>query len=246
LSKDFNLSYSKLNTFHTCPYRYYLQYIEKKKGIAISTFKSGEIYHRVIENFWNSKRYASLSYNFDAEANLLLDEFETVLNKENVKTDKGLTQKIVINFLTHAKEVDSIIQEIAGVEKSFKYKVSENIVVKGKIDFAFIDKNNTLHVVDYKTGKNIPELDNAGIMCNFDDKLQLDMYNLASRLAFPKYNNVKCSLYFLRFGKEIPAINTSFAQVRNYLLSEVSKITNAKEFNKITKWCNYCTFREIC
>jgi len=242
----FKLSYSKINSFIYCKYKYYLQYIKRAKGIAIDTFKSGEIYHRIIENFWNDKRrWSLLETFFEKEADLLLQKCNVEFRRANIKESVKVSQQVISNFLMHVLEVSKNIQEICGIEKKFNYKVSENVAVTGKIDFAYLDRQNLLHIVDYKTGKNLPVLVNNKII-GTEESLQLNIYNIAGRLVFPHCKNVKCYLYFLRFGKPIGTSGHTVVETRDYLVNIANEMLTTTNFTKSNKWCNFCTFKEIC
>ena len=80
-------------------------------------------------------------------------------------------------------------------EYSFRNRI-ENKIVKGTIDLVFKDEDGTYTIVDYKTNQNIePSI--------YYNQLALYRHAIAQMLGIKDEKNIRCFLYYLRFGKEV-------------------------------------------
>ena len=47
-----NFSFSKLSTYHTCPYQYYRNYIKRQHGENNGFSEYGSVVHEILENYF--------------------------------------------------------------------------------------------------------------------------------------------------------------------------------------------------
>ena len=154
-NKNVGLSLTKIKTFETCPYRYYLQYVEKVKVPKTSYnpyfYKFGQAFHKILDSL--------------IKTGIACDFNSTTLGDE-VNNIKSLCQQIyendfIQNLLKYPHESEvpfSIYVENGNLRAEKKY--SRKADLAGYIDFYSID-GNTLYVIDWKTGKVAEDNENT-------------------------------------------------------------------------------------
>lgn len=175
------LSFTTLNDFISCPFKYYLTNILRvDKFKDTNDIRLGNVFHEFIEN--NLK-------NIDYDIDYYLDKFpskkEKIINK---KLFKGPTKayEVFEEFLNSSK-----LKKFE-IEKKFKFDLNSNVVLKGAIDtIIFDDENKYLAVIDYKKSDK-----------NFDKKyvengeyLQLPTYLLALKHIYKDYTPLGSYFY---------------------------------------------------
>ena len=161
------LSYSQLDDYALCPFRYYAKYILQLDPFVVSfPQKLGTIYHTVLSHLYDS------SFDFEkvyqkAVCSMELDSKEQFLLKRLKKELSFIVQTI------REQEQQTGLQK-ALVEKKLEIR-KENYVLKGFIDkILYCQKNNQTYYAffDYKTGNVELNLDyiNSGL------HLQLPIY----------------------------------------------------------------------
>ncbi len=156
INKNIRLSYSSMDNFYKCSYRYYLNNILKIGDFKQSfSAKIGDLFHLCLED------------------NLSLDKYE-----EN-KTYEDSKQLFFLNKLK--KDLEFIIETIKNQNKFIDLK---NVLTEHKVEIkkqdlsfiGFVDKivhdDNTLAIIDYKTGT--PDFNFNNIIHGLD--LQLPVY----------------------------------------------------------------------
>lgn len=180
LNNNLNLSYTSMNDYYKCSFKYYLKYILKIDiNKEIITRYIGSIFHYVLES------------GIDNDINID-DTIDKYLTDNNIKlSDKELF------FLNKLKEELPYIIEVIRKQNDFiilkKRLYEEYIEIKyhNKIDITFkgiIDKiiydDNVLALVDYKTGN-----DNIDLSLNYYGiNMQLAIYLLLATHKFKDYN----------------------------------------------------------
>lgn len=164
-------SWSKVNTFMTSPYEYYLKYVLRKKEDADNCAYApmGSICHTIIENLYEDE----ISYND------MVSEFEdgwlTTINIADLKFDRNDESKngnikskykdnLIHFFKNHNKIEDSIM-----LEKFIAVKIGD-YVLQGYVDAIRKDKEGNYHIIDWKTstkytGEKLEE--KSGQLCTY-------------------------------------------------------------------------------
>ena len=206
ISDSLNLSYTSLNDYYLCQYKYYLKHLlkfnkyEEKFPIII-----GNLFHYILEKFYYE--------NFDFEKewnNFFIDK---KLNaKEEVLLIK-LKEEIQYIFkqLNLEKELLNINKVIC--EEKIKVSIKEDLTFEGKIDKIMINYPNLISVVDYKTGDIAKKLDD-------------NQYGLNLQLP--------CYLYLIKNSKEysnLEIIGFYYQQLFNKDFNEKKSLEANKSYN---------------
>ena len=182
LNGSLTLSYSSMNNYYQCAFRYYLSYILKLDIFNESFYTIlGNAFHYVLASYFQDKEiiikdvyeeYLShLDYSFDAREKYFLSSLEKEL-------------EFIISVLNHQDEGCQLnqlyLEEKIEIEKNF-----ENVCVKFK---GFVDKmmlNDQLDevaIIDYKTGN--PDLNLNYVIYGLC--LQLPVYVYLALYKFPQ------------------------------------------------------------
>lgn len=173
-NENFSLSYTKLNSYYECPFKYYCDYILKLKPFE-QTFDAyaGSLCHYIL-----SKLYED-NFNF----NLIKEEYL----KDNPFAFT-LENKVFLNKML--KELEYVTKYLIEQLKQTKYQKIEcekdiDINIDGLRFVGIIDKimknDNNLVIVDYKTGETDIDLKYA----NNGLKLQLPVYIYLIKKIYP-------------------------------------------------------------
>lgn len=174
------LSYSAMNTYYQCGFRYYLANI-LKLNIFEETFYTvlGNLFHYILSIALDremnlheeyNKYLAKCTYPFNSREKFFLNMLENDL-------------EFIIKTITKQNEVNSLginyFEEKIEVDKS---KNDMDIIFKGFVDKLMTnDKEDTIAIIDYKTGN--PDLNLNHIIYGLD--LQLPVYIYLARNKFP-------------------------------------------------------------
>lgn len=233
--KSLGLSLTKIKTFETCPYRYYLQYIEKvkipKSAYNPKFFKRGQAFHKILDNLIKT----GLVCNFNSttlgdEVNGIKNLCKEIYNSEFVQ---GLLK------FEHKSEVPfSLFIEDGKITALNKIKKDSDL--KGYIDFYAID-GDTLYVVDWKTGKIGRDEE--------DTYLQVYLYAKALELLLQKkFKKYVVGFYYVEHNekllKELTSEELDF-KIENLLNKAYSipTINDKSKFPAIPSGaCKWCPF----
>ena len=193
LNKKLILSYSSLDNYYKCAYRYYLEHI-----LNLNEFESrfetliGNIFHKVLSKCYNG------NFNFDYEYDKACNEEEYEYNKkEKYFLEKLKTELLKIINVIKEQDKYSLLKN-----KLFESKVvvpiskNPNVEFKGFIDkimYDEIDNERIAIIVDYKTGDTNINLQNI----EYGLSLQLPIYAYLLK-NINSFNNVKIGGFYLQ------------------------------------------------
>lgn len=146
---NLKLSYSSVNDYFECPYKYYLKHVLDLDPFSESNSTIlGNIVHETLEN--------SLDMDLDDLSNL----FDKRVNESNADTEIKIIWKCYVKKSTF-KAVNMIKKHIQymknpsfEMEKKYRIKLDDNTVVDGKIDKTIFVDDKYIFVIDYKTGSS--------------------------------------------------------------------------------------------
>ncbi len=173
------LSYSSLDLYNRCPFRFYLNNVLKINKSNPTFFQSvGNFYHHVLEQFYE------LDFDFEK---LVLEEKN---NFSNSKKEEFFFNKLANNLRRVIEEIkrQEAYSSLKNVLCEVKIEVllNHDIIFKGFIDKFYYDEQR-ISVIDYKTGS--PKIDFN--LINYGIGMQLPIYAyLLSKSQFKDYELV--------------------------------------------------------
>ena len=153
LDNKFNLSYSSMDSFYKCPFRYYLSHI-LKLDIYEEKFEAyiGSMFHYVLEKSLKDKE----------DINDLITKFINTNERNLSKKERFFINKLskelffihetILNHLENTELTDMLFEERVEVVK----KGDITVTFKGFIDKVMYKKENNktvVAIIDYKTGQ---------------------------------------------------------------------------------------------
>lgn len=217
------LSFSRLNSFLTCPRKYYYKYIlsiKEPTAIAQNSASSGMIFHASLDELYRNLGHFDLGefikiYTKNAAKNL--DEFEIKLNSAKFA-------KLGEILIEHEKN-----WSFYESEKSINGVKFAGILIGGKIDRIDRNEEGEICIIDYKSGKA--------------DKKSLQLPFYKALIADDSARSLYLSLKNLEFVEQEAGLDESLlAQI------EAIKAINKTEINfaPSKNGCEYCAYITIC
>ncbi len=187
-----SLSYSSLNNFYQCHFKYYLDNILKENEDTFQTY-IGKLYHHVLSKIYND--------DFDLEK-----EYNEYLKKRNISSKEEvllikLKQKLIkdVEILKNLIDRSDFKTTKKECEHYIEINIDEdpNLVLKGVIDkiSVYIDEKENkkyAYVTDYKTGK--PKINFKHLNEGLDMQLAIYMYLMNNSSTYKDYFLVGCYL----------------------------------------------------
>lgn len=183
LNQELYLSYSSLDDYFKCPFKYYLKHVLKITNENDSTNDNpslfvGTLFHDVLEKYVRMQFIENIEI-VDIET-FIKEEINSFVTKKEI----NLSPKYKLYFTIFKENLQNIIKRIKNsddnslfkafdVEKKFKLNLGDNIYLVGTVD-KILKYNDYYIVVDYKTrnvDSNLNDID-KGL------ELQLPIYML--------------------------------------------------------------------
>jgi len=183
-------SFSKLNSWRTCPYGWKLRYIDHKPGIGNAFSSYGTFVHSIMERYANGElELWDLASVYEWEFDTSIPEKFPKIFKLNMRDNY---YKQGLNFLKTFQGYDKY--KILGVEKEFDIEI-DDWVFNGIIDLIFEDENGRLIIRDYKSKSSFESKKEKAEYAR-----QLYLYSLYVKETFGRYPD---ELQFLMFRKPL-------------------------------------------
>jgi len=146
--KNMRFSYSNINSFSTCKYGWFLNYIEHLDRISNCFADFGLICHRTLELFFKGKLeiYELAEYYKNNYYNFVTEPFPPFGNMANTYYQDGLDFFENFKFDKTKYDILQIEKEINTIYFGNKIIAKPDIVLKNK-------KNKNIILLDYKTSK---------------------------------------------------------------------------------------------
>ena len=225
-----DFSYSRLDTYKMCAAKYFYTYIQKEPRSFNDAAVLGNIVHSVLEECLSG------SDPLDQEAlHVEYDRQKEHYDPTGIISDDLIGVGSVILDEFYDKHYDDKF-DIYEKELGFSF-VLGNFLINGYIDRVDYYDENTINIIDYKTGKW--EVTQKGIGQN----LQLGIYALALSNVFPD-KQIRAELYYLRSGKRKAHTFTTedIEDVKVRLLEDINKVMNDTSFSPTgnERVCGFC------
>lgn len=161
--------------------------IDKNEDTSISPAQKGTLIHLLLQKLENNEIEKTIQ-------SLKIKEEEKEFLNKNIKTIENYINSNLFDELVQAKSINKETPFYMNI----KYKdTGENILVQGVIDLYYIDKNDDVVLVDYKTDRNVDETILKERYFN-----QLNIYKVALKQALNK-DVKKCCIYSTFLNKII-------------------------------------------
>ncbi len=251
-SKIETYSYSRINTFEQCPFKYKLQYIDKEDSEIDDTIESfmGRIVHKCLKELYKRKNFEQ---GYSKEG--LIKFYRELWNKEYsediriVKKYQGLNADNYMNagekFLSDYYETYKPFKQlnILELETEDKITLPDGNQWHIRIDKLGYDDKGNYYVCDYKTSSRMMNQREA------DEDKQVAMYSIWVKNKFKKAKSIKLVWHMLAFNQTIVSERTEeeLNKLQNEIVNIINKIESTKDFpTRVSGLCNYCGFTSKC
>lgn len=232
------LSYSKLDTFQTCPLKYKFRYLFQIPSPSAHAANFGSSLHNTLNEF-----FQALKKGEKPSLDLLKTFYEQLWigsgyeSKAHEQTRKQKGFEMLECFYARESENGFVIP--AYLERNFSLKIGSLRFV-GRIDRIDQLPDGSYEIIDYKTGTSKRDQ-------NPEKDLQLSLYALACKDIF----HLPCSslsLYFLEDGMKISTTrsNEQLLEVQNELLKISGEIALSDFYPTPGYHCSFCEYRLLC
>lgn len=243
-------SYSRINTYQTCPYQYKLQYIDKIKieEEGIEAFMGSRV-HETLEKLYSDLILSKMTP---------LDELLEYYNKKWSETwhdkvmvvKKGYTpddykragEKAIRDYYEHYHPFDQtkplwteklVLFDLGNV----KYKM------QGYIDRLDRRADGNLEIHDYKGSGRLPGQD------RIDKDKQLALYQIAVLEKFPEVEGIELVWHYVLFDEELRSKRSveQLDKLKAEYRALIDEIEDTKTFEtRKSKLCDWCGYQEYC
>ena len=243
--RKIELSATALLHYDTCPRRFYYEYLEKMPQVEpepigeglyqISQTALGTYIHKVLELMESAPLQTALD--------LALEELEEPEKERNLfrRSGEALVQRycqspLYQELLPFEKEQEKQFQ------LQFCQKGQDQVIFTGRMDLLVHLSENTLAIVDYKTGH--PPVDGEEKQ---GYRRQLLLYSLAAEAQYPGKKVVWAGLDFLQNDTRYLLKNREGELEKlEQLLEHLLPLETESDFPVRTEACPYCPFAYFC
>lgn len=244
LIDDMTWSYSRVKSFETCPYKWYLRYIVGLHGKRMFFADYGTFMHKLLESFHKG----------EATPQQLVERYLCDFKKE--VGGFAPSGRVLANYfqggLQYLRTLQPVQTKVLGVEKEVCFSVGTYPFV-GYIDL-LCEQDGSLIVIDNKSRNLKPRSKRAKPTktdAELDEYLrQLYIYSIAVE---NEYGRLPTKLCFNCFREQVfiqePFSEKAFAASQEWLLSNIAKIRTESEFKPSVEFfkCTYlCEMQDHC
>jgi len=147
-------SYSRLDTFHTSPYLFFLKYVkheQPKKDIVSPYGIIGGAVHSVLEKYYNGEiKYGDMLEEFRTEYMTQIELFGLKFNNVDEKLNQSIAMKYktdLEHFFENYKPVDTKHE----MERFLVTEIQPGLVINGYADDIYKDSDGNYVINDFKT-----------------------------------------------------------------------------------------------
>lgn len=233
-------SFTKLSTFLTCPYGFYLKYVLNQKGIGNAFSSYGSFIHELLEQ--NAKGEVEVwdlpemyEWGFDTAVPEKFPRNKYVSLRDSY-------YKRGLDFLKSFQGYSGF--KILGVEQAFEYEV-DDFIFNGVIDIILKDESGKLIIRDYKSKSSFKSKQEKTEYAR-----QLYLYSMYVKNRFGRFPD---ELQFLMFKKKKPETivfdEKTYNETIQWMKDTVKTIREAFAFPPKCSWFyanNLCDHREYC
>ena len=243
-------SYSKIDTFKSCPLKFKFQYIDRIKtdGKGIEAFMGSRV-HDSLEKLYIELKFKVLSLEdvlkfYDEIWDKNFDDMVVIVRKErNAEDYKNCGRKCVAEYYKRCHPFDQ--GKVIGNEVPVKVVLDPEgkYQMKGYIDRLVQNQDGSYEIHDYKTNSRLPEQE------DMDKDTQLALYHLGISQKWNDVNEVELVWHYLVFDKEIRSRRTKeqIEDLKQKYMHLIDEIESEERYEpKESSLCRWCSYQEIC
>jgi RecB family exonuclease len=237
---DSPYSYSKLRRFWQCPQRFKLHDVDRLAPESSPESDLGRVLHETLERVVRDHVRAGRNAPLDlarARAEYWLAWSDSELTDPAAFND-GL--QIVRRWVEREGIVDA--HRVLGVEREFEMHIG-GVRIRGAFDRVDRIGDDAIRVRDYKSGRRPPSRQEV------EESLQLAIYDIAARQAWPWAKRVELGVDLLRHDKVVAFERRDEEReaTRLYVKATVARIEAETEFPaRLSTSCTQCDQRGHC
>ena len=252
-------SHSRLETFKTCPKKFYYNYIEKpdiEKKNSIEAFM-GSMVHLALEKLYTDLKFLKqnsldqiLEYYLECWNNEFDEnKIEIVRSAYSQENYKEMGKQYLTEYYNRYKPFDQ--GKTIGLEMKIPIRFYDsdsdtlyNLV--GYIDRLTLISEDHIEIHDYKTNKNPKN------QIELDSDKQLALYQIAIEKMFPNVKKIDLVWHFLSANLEMRSSRTKeqLECLEKDIISIIKEIESAIKREdypaKPSALCDWCEFKGIC
>ena len=215
MPRKFTVSPTKLRTFHQCPAKYKLEYIEKlgrfyRKPRA--GFSFGASLHNVLEQFHTQGGPEAVTVEALTETLASKWQSQGYKDAEQEQAYKAEAVKILAAYHQRATEIPVTEAPVTLYsEKTLNAPLSPEIVLSGRVDRVDQHPDTSLEIVDYKSGREVVEPEHVA------GALAMSIYQSLLKHHHPE-QRVFATIIALRTGSQASHEQTD--EEREWLLAD--------------------------
>lgn len=247
-------SFSRINSFHTCKYMWYLTYIEKLKGEQNGHAEAGTLMHELMEDLANNNCYLwdlvdEWKSRFDQEVKSKF-MYNKYVNLKDKAFDSGVT------FLESFEGFDRF-GKVISVEEKVETTLHDNVNGKdykfiGYIDLLLQGEDGKYIVLDHKSKSGFKKGKVKGSLVDEQHDYARQLYCYA-KFVKEKYGEYPKELVFNMFNKQefihIDFSEDDYTEAIDWCCSVIRGIYDEIEFEPSVDYmfCHYlCGQRNQC
>jgi DNA helicase-2/ATP-dependent DNA helicase PcrA len=235
---DARLSATAVETYETCPLQFKFEREWKLARQVHAAMQYGAAMHRVLRTYYDAVRLGR-SKSDEELLQLFRDDLAASGIQDNYQRELYLKQGMeqLQDFLSGTRSAPA--PEVMHTEEWFDVQIA-GTKVAGRIDRIDRAADDSVHIVDYKTGKARSQED-------ADESLQLSIYAMAAR---EKWGYRADALVFHNLEGNVPIFSKrsefQLERARERVLA-VARGIAAGDFEPEPGFhCNFCAFRGLC
>lgn len=230
-------SYSAINTYNQCPYKYKKLYIEYTGWEKSENLEFGKFIHKILQLY--QKRLVEIQKKKDTQ--WIVENYDKIYNQFLANYDKKYIDKgkEIMNF---AMNIDFDPKRAISIEHHFSARLNQDVFINGVFDRAERIDPKTFLITDWKTGepKNLEKM---------EEDLQYIIYSFAAQKNYPLYEKINLRWVYLESGQVYDLDAYDFEKSKTIIEENVNKILNDKDIFKekeyptsTKKLCLWCSF----
>lgn len=251
---DMTWSFSRINSFNTCKYMWYLTYVEKLKGLQNGHAEAGTLMHELLEQLcngtlclWDLVDHWKDRFDIDVKNKFIYNKYVDLRKKA---FQNG------INFLEEFNGFDDI-GEVVSVEEKVETILHDKVNGKdynfiGYIDLLLKNKDGDYIVLDHKSKSDFKKGKIKGIQIDEKHDYARQLYCYA-KFVKEKYGKYPKELIFNMFNKRelivIPFSVEDMEESVDWCCDVIRSIYDEIVFDSNPEYmfCNYlCGQRKNC